>query len=216
MERTKFCKELQFISVPDLPRARAMTMMGALILCALFARGAFAACGSSAQHMRATAVSTPPLPALQESAPSDVLSEQSEDEHEPAIAGLWKTVFVSGGAVVNLGFNTWHHDGTEWALDGSFPPSRGNVCPGVWEKVGRRTYVTVHPAFNYDASGVNITSIFIERLKVTISRDGNSFEGTFRWDNYDFEGNLLSGSVTGTVTATRIKVCSPFPFPFPR
>jgi hypothetical protein len=77
------------------------------------------------------------------------------------MTGLWKTVFVAGGAVVNLGFNTWHSDGTEWALDGTFPPAGGNVCPGVWERIGHRTYVTVHPAFNYDASNTHIVGIFL-------------------------------------------------------
>jgi hypothetical protein len=54
-------------------------------------------------------------------------------------------------------------------------------------------------------------------LKVTISSDGNSYQGTFTWDNYDFQGNLLSGNnVAGTITGTRIKVGSAFPFPFPQ
>jgi hypothetical protein len=44
---------------------------------------------------------------------------------------------------------------------------------------------------------------------------GKRFEGKFRFDNYDFQGNLLSGSVAGDVTATRIKVGAPFPFPIP-
>jgi hypothetical protein len=122
---------------------------------------------------------------------------------------------VSGGAVINVGFDTWHADGTELALDGSFPPVVGNVCPGVWEKTGRRTYATVHPAFNYDAAGLNVVSIFIERLDVTISPDGGSYGGTFTWDSYDFNGSLLPGSVAVTVTGTRITVNGPLPFPCP-
>jgi hypothetical protein len=60
-------------------------------------------------------------------------------------------------------------------------------------------------------------SIFIERLNVTISRDGNSYQGSFTWDSYDFQGNLLSdSSVAGTITGTRIQVDSAFPFPFPQ
>lgn len=216
MRRSNFRNLRALIRVPHLPRVRSMTIICAVIVFALFAAGAFAACGSAAQRMSVGALSTLPLPALQQSAPTDAPSEQPENRHEPAMTGLWKTVYESGGAVVNLGFNTWHDDGTEWALDGSFPPALGNVCGGVWERVGPRTYVTVHPAFNYDASGVNITSIFIERLKITITPDGNCFEGTFRWDNYDFQGKLLSGSVTGTITATRIKVGAAFPFPFPQ
>jgi hypothetical protein len=123
------------------------------------------------------------------------------------MTGLWKTVMVSGGAVVMVGFDTWHSDGTEWSLDGLFTPASGNVYPGVWEKTGPGTYSTVHPAFEYDAAGVNIVAIFIERMHVTIGADGNSFQGVFLWDNYDFQGNLLPGA--------RIAVGAPFPFPFP-
>jgi hypothetical protein len=130
------------------------------------------------------------------------------------MTGLWKTVFVAGGAVVNLGFNTWNNDGTEWALDGGFAPAVGNVCPGVWKRIGHRTYRTVHPAFNYDPSNTHVVSIFIERMKVTITRDGNSYQGDFTWDSYDFQGNLLPGSVAGRITGTRIQVGSAFPFPF--
>ena len=138
-----------------------------------------------------------------------------DNDVEPQIPGLWKTVFVSGGVVQNVGFDTFHRDGTELALDGSFPPATGNVCPGVWEKIGPRTYTTVHPAFNYDPAGINIVSVFIEPIHVTVSQDGNSFSGTFSWDSYDFQGKLLPGSVAGTITGSRIAVGRAFPFPFP-
>ena len=129
--------------------------------------------------------------------------------------GLWKIVLTSAGSVVMVEFDTWHSDGTELALDGLFPPATGNVCPGVWEKTGPRSYETVHPAFEYDNAGLNVIAIFIERMHVTLSQDGNSMEGTFTWDNYDFQGNLLPGSLSGSVAATRIEVSSKFPFPFP-
>jgi hypothetical protein len=131
------------------------------------------------------------------------------------MTGLWRTVYVSGGVVINVGFNIWHSDGTEWALDSLSPPFQGNTCGGAWEQIGRRTYRTVHPAFNYDTAGLNAVGIFIERVKVTLSADGNRFEGKFTFDNYDFQGNLLSPSVAGAVTGTRITVGSPFPFPIP-
>jgi hypothetical protein len=79
----------------------------------------------------------------------------------------------------------------------------------VWEHVGRRTYRTIHPAFNYDAAGLNVVGVFIERVEVTLRADGKEFEGKFTFDNYDFQGNLLSGSVIGTISATRIEVGDP-------
>lgn len=192
-------------------------LTGVLVtLLTLWAPGASAACGSPAQRMSATVLAAPPLPLLQQSASDSALdSEHRSGDQRPSITGLWNTVYVSGGAVINVGFNVWHSDGSEWALDSLSPPFQGNTCAGVWEQIGRRTYRTVHPAFNYDAAGLNVVGIFIERVEVTLSADGNRFEGTFTFDNYDFQGNLLSGSVAGTLTATRIKVGAPFPFPIP-
>ena len=71
-------------------------------------------------------------------------------------------------------------------------------------------YKTVHPAFNYDSAGLTVVGVFIERVEVTLSENGSRFEGTFTFDNYDFQGNLLSGSVAGTLTATRIRVGDPY------
>jgi hypothetical protein len=144
----------------------------------LFVQSAHGAC-KSFQGQIPGGVAAQQAPPVNELDPDGLPSEEPEHGkgphgRRPPITGLWKTVFVSGGAVINLGFNTWHSDGSEWALDSTPGPVQGNVCPGVWEKVGRRTYATVHPAFNYDASGVNVTSIFIERLRVTISPDGES------------------------------------------
>lgn len=185
-------------------------------LSSVWSSSAVAACGSSAQRIPASVFAAQPLPLAQESASDSTLGKESRsgDKH-PSITGFWKTVYMSGGAVINVGFNVWHSDGTEWALDSLSPPFQGNTCAGVWEQVGRRTYKTVHPSFNYDSAGLSVVGIFIERVEVTLSADGSRFEGTFTFDNYDFQGNLLSGSVAGALKATRINVRDPFPFPIP-
>jgi hypothetical protein len=194
---------------------RIKILLVTVALSSVWVPGAAAACGSSAQRLPPSVSSALQLPpSLQEPASDGVAAEEPERGEGPSMTGLWKTVFVAGGAVVNLGFNTWNSDGTEWALDGGFPPAAGNVCPGVWKRIGHRSYRTVHPAFNYDASNTHVVSIFIERLKITISRDGNSYQGDFTWDSYDFQGNLLPGSVAGRIAGTRIQVGSAFPFPF--
>ena len=194
-----------------LRRTETTAAMAVMALSALFAPQA-SACGSSTNGMALLNVSALrlPDPAVRPLAPAP-----RQDDSEPSMTGLWKTVSMSDGALVMVAFDTWHSDGTELALDGSFPPATGNVCPGVWEKTGPRTYSTVHPAFEYDATGMNILAIFVERMEVTLSPDGNSFQGTFTWDNYDFQGHLLDGSLTGTVTGVRVKAGSAFPFPFP-
>jgi hypothetical protein len=185
-----------------------------MALSALFVPSA-RACGNPAQRLAAGALSFLTMPRIVEPDLPALPSESQQGTPEHSMTGLWKTTLVSGGSVVMVAFDTWHSDGTELALDGLFPPATGNVCPGVWEKTAPRTYSTVHPAFEYDNAGVNIVAIFIERMHVTISADGSSFQGTFTWDNYDFKGKLLAGSVAGTVTGARVKVGSAFPFPFP-
>jgi hypothetical protein len=185
-------------------------------LSSVWTSSAVAACGSSPQRTPAAVSAASPLPLPQESASDATVERESRfGDKRPPITGLWKAVYMSGGAVVNVGFNIWHSDGTEWALDSLAPPFQGNTCAGVWEQTGPRTYKTVHPSFNYDSAGLTVVGVFIERVKVTLSLDGSRFDGTFTFDNYDFQGNLLPGSVAGTLTATRINVDEPFPFPIP-
>jgi hypothetical protein len=197
---------------------RIKVLLVTVALWSVWVPGAVAACGSSGLRVSPSVSSALQLsPPLQEPASDGVAAGEPQREREPSMTGLWKTVLVAGGAVVNVGFNTWRSDGTEWALDGGVLPAGGNVCPGVWERIGHRSYRTVHPAFNYDASNTHVVGIFIERLKITISPDGNSYQGDFTWDSYDLQGNLLSdSSVAGKVMGTRIQVDSAFPFPFPQ
>ncbi len=195
---------------------QSKTLLTAMAVLAFWGQAAAAACGSSGQRIPVNVFAAQPLPILQEPASESTQdSEPRTGDKSPSMTGLWRTVYVSGGVVINVGFNIWHSDGTEWALDSLSPPFQGNTCGGAWEQIGRRTYRTVHPAFNYDTAGLNAVGIFIERVKVTLSADGNRFEGKFTFDNYDFQGNLLSPSVAGAVTGTRITVGSPFPFPIP-
>ena len=195
---------------------RIKILIVTMALSSVWASSAAGACGSSGQGILPSAFAAPPLPLVQESASDNTPdSEPRSGDTSASITGLWRTVYVSSGAVINVGFNIWHSDGTEWALDSISPPFQGNTCGGAWEQIGPRTYRTVHPAFNYDAAGLNVTGIFIERVKVTLSADGSTFSGNFTFKNYDFQGNLQPGTVAGTVTATRIKVGAPFPFPIP-
>jgi hypothetical protein len=187
----------------------------------IFALGARAECGVAARNLARFA---PAIQAIQTSAavPPEGLSPQAvwlqaqaEAGSDIPIIGLWKGIWVSSGTTVDVGFEQWHSDGTE-ILNDTPPPASGNVCLGTWEKIGPRTYSLVHPAFNFDAAGTTVVSIFIEREQVTVSLDGNDFTGTFTWDSYDFSGQPLAGShLAGTLTGKRIQVNAPFPFPFP-
>jgi hypothetical protein len=199
------------------------TVAGVIAFCTVFPQRANAQCGLGAALARkATGPAFNSLvnpPQVDLAQPQSESEEHDAEEHrgKPSIAGFWKTVFTSepDGAVVDVGFDQFHPDGTENAVD-SPAPSSGNVCLGVWEKTGPRRYTDVHPSFNWDVASGKVVSIFVERLYLNVSRNGKKFSGTFTWDSYDFSGNPLDGShVAGTVTGDRITVNDPIPFPFP-
>ena len=207
---------------------RRLTIVGAaagvFAFCTIFPQGAKAQCGSAAALAR-KAPGAALNSVVDSAAQTELAQPESESEEHDAqehrgkssIAGFWKTVFTSepDGTVVDVGFDQFHPDGTENAVD-SPAPSSGNVCLGVWEKTGPRSYKDVHPSFNWDVASGKVVSIFVERLYVRVSRNGKKFSGTFTWDSYDFSGDPIGGShVVGTVTGDRITVNDPIPFPFP-
>lgn len=200
----------------------ARKSIGILAFCTLLAAGAKAQCGRVPPQVAALAPGLAALPQPAVIWPHATQGEsaerqlaQAEETADVPITGLWKTVYTSGGMVVNVGLDQWHSDGTQMAND-AVPAIFGNICEGVWQKTGPRTYSLLHPVFNYDSSGVSVVSIFIERQQVTLDPGGNTFSATFTWDSYDFNGTPISGShLAGTIKGTRITATGPFPFPFP-
>jgi hypothetical protein len=101
------------------------------------------------------------------------------------IVGLWLATWTdhtggpSEGTVVAKLWDVWHADRTETQNDNG-PVIIGFVCQGAWKPLGNRTYFLSHPAFNYvGADGhLDTTSSGVIYEKVTVSKDGNSFEGT--------------------------------------
>jgi hypothetical protein len=86
---------------------------------------------------------------------------------------------------------------------------------GAWKRIKARTYSLVHPFFVFDTSG-RAVAIAIERSRITVAPDGNTFEGKWTQDNYDFSGHVVAGGhFDGTLTGTRIAPGRRFPFPFP-
>ncbi len=104
--------------------------------------------------------------------------------NEP-IVGLWLATWTdnsggpSEGEVVLNVWDVWHADRTETQND-TTTVINGFVCQGVWRPLGKRTYFLSHPSFNYLAPDghldQNNSTVIYE--KVTVSKDGNSFQGT--------------------------------------
>jgi hypothetical protein len=125
------------------------------------------------------------------------------------IVGMWEIELVAKnipnappeGIVIDHGYSQWHSDGTE-IMNSSRPPATGNFCLGVWKKSGPDTYSLTHRvlSFNLDGSPEGPGSL---REVVTLDRSGNTFSGTFTFDQFDTLGNLKF-HLEGVVRATRI------------
>jgi hypothetical protein len=120
----------------------------------------------------------------------------------PGIVGLWNVTFSSGGEIVDVAFDAWHSDGTE-ILNDYTNPIEGNVCLGVWEQTGPRSFRLKHPSWAFDTNGTLLGTVVI-RENVTLSPDSNSYKGTYRYDIYDTTGAFVT-ELTGTLSATRIR-----------
>lgn len=141
--------------------------------------------------------------------------------HEAAIVGLWKFEMLAkstpgntnpmpDGALVDFGTQAWHSDGTELLNSGSRNPGDGNFCQGVWEQVGRSTFKLDHMPLAWE-SGAYIGPVKMSML-VTVDPSGNHFSGVFSQTLYqasmtpghEFDESAPAGTITGTITATRI------------
>jgi hypothetical protein len=118
-------------------------------------------------------------------------------DHRASIVGLWQVTLVADDTVIDVGFDAWHADGTETLNDAS--PVSHNVCLGVWQQTGRRTYQLKHPAFRYDAAG-NVIGTLVLRETNVVNRAGDRFSGDFTIQFFDPAGAMIfegAGQITG-------------------
>jgi hypothetical protein len=175
--------------------------IGVFALAAACAPVSFAGCGDIA--LNAVAVSRNAGPFVRGVGPLGAARLAAADE-QPAgasIVGMWKFTFTVDSMPIDVGYAQWHSDGTE-ITNSSRDPRTGNFCLGVWAKTGASTYKLNHQALNWDGAGHFVGPATI-REEVTVSKDGNSFSGTFTIDLYDTNGNTIA-HVAGAVTAERV------------
>ncbi|HEX3913238.1 MAG TPA: hypothetical protein VHW71_07005 [Steroidobacteraceae bacterium] len=161
-----------------------------------------------------------------------------EDEYGPSffhapIVGLWSFKYTSKGNMATLGIpdgapidngNTaWFADGNEITFSGARNPIVGASCIGVWKQTGERTYVLNHIGLSWNpmapsnglagpgnpggGPGASSGPAFIKQF-VTLSRDGQSYTGTFSINQLMPDGKTpaLPAPIKGTLTATRVTV----------
>jgi len=123
-----------------------------------------------------------------------------------SIVGLWHAVYTAtdGTDFAYQSFDVWHADGTEFE-SADIPPVVGALCVGVWKQVGA-TVTLNHFGWTWDPTGVP-TGSFNLLETITVSIDGNSYEGSFDFRPYDMSGNFEAGGEhKGSIAATRITV----------
>jgi hypothetical protein len=206
-------------------------VMGVAVLTTAFAARAGATCaelpadllqaalaGTSRQKaagMPAGSV-TPQFAAAAAAAP---LAAARPAEAGPSIVGFWHVQFIASGnagipdgVILDDGFVQWHSDGPE-IMNSSREPGTGNFCMGVWENGGQRTFRLNHFAMGWDNTGQlctppagktvcypGVTNI---RETVSVTPQGDTYDGTLTIDQYDLQNHLLF-RITGTVKGERI------------
>jgi hypothetical protein len=89
----------------------------------------------------------PALPLAQD---QDQDQEESKSGRRPSpLVGMWNVNFYVAGQVWDVAIEQFYADGNEMTNDLAFPPSQGNVCYGVWERVGNNTYKMKHIGWAY-------------------------------------------------------------------
>ncbi|HTU00013.1 MAG TPA: hypothetical protein VMF58_18330 [Rhizomicrobium sp.] len=149
-----------------------------------------AACGSQTRNTGSKTIKLP----------HEFFNRAGSQRNGSSIVGLWKVDYTAGGNPVYTGLEQWHSDGLEWEF-ADIPTITGDVCMGVWSGHGRKVNL-YHTGWTFDSNGnPNGTMILTHEDKV--SKDGESFSGTFDLKFFDSDGNLLQ-EVTGDDNGTRI------------
>lgn len=182
-----------------------LAIVALLTLTTMFAPGAKAAC--SAPSNTKFGITSPESTFLRGEWKIARFSDEKEEEKEASIVGLWHVFFVSGGQPFDEGFDEWHSDGTE-ILNDTAPPQpangAGTICLGVYKKTAPATYKLRHPFWSFDANG-NLAGSGVILETVVVDEDGDSYHGTFTFDQFNLSGNLIF-EATGDLNAKRITV----------
>jgi hypothetical protein len=175
---------------------KQMTLaLGTILIGTLLAASAHAECGIL--NLPKPAASLLPQSWQSQSEPASLLLVQ--DSTEPVV-GMWHVTFIAkgnpngppDGTTVDNTLSHWHSDGTEMTLS-SRPPASGDVCLGVWKKIGDRHYRLNHYGIGFDPATDPNTPLGFGNIRqdIVVSADGKTFQGTFSIRQYDSSGNLL-------------------------
>ena len=131
-------------------------------------------------------------------------NEQSDTVYSDSIVGLWQVVYTPvSGSPITMSFKEWHSDGTEFE-NISLAPVGGDICFGAWKTIAPRTVKTHHVGWIFATPGATATNYFIQDETDTVSRDGKTYTGTYKFQAYNLDGVKQGPESDGTIAATRI------------
>jgi hypothetical protein len=133
----------------------------------------------------------------------------SEEDNAP-IVGLWK--FKLSGFLKDFGTQAFHAGGTETMFSAGVDPSTGDVCQGVWRRIGRSTYTLNHIAMAWTAPGAQYGVLIHIHMTINLAHSGDAFTGHYNVslfsatpDNpFDEKGGAFA-SGSGDVIASRVQ-----------
>jgi hypothetical protein len=141
---------------------------------------------------------TPRLPAAAQS------SGVGQGNRSSSIVGLWHvTYYFDDGSEMAQSFDQWFADGNEVEFADL---GQGVACQGVWKQTAPGKIKLLHLGWSYDLVNVNfLIGSFTEEQLLSVSGDGNQYDGTYHFNFFDVNGNLV-GDLSGTLRATRLAV----------
>lgn len=137
------------------------------------------------------------------------IGEPGSDSGHASVVGFWHALLLVDGNPETPLFQSivqYHADGLEAESADQSSINPGNYCMGVWKQEGD-TVEIYHIAWLFQNG--NTAGYAVITQKNTLSHDGNSYTGTFRFKQYDNSGTLVM-SLKGTTSAQRIDFHHPF------
>lgn len=195
--------------------SRILPAFGALVLALSFVPNANAQCGGYTKLLPTRTNFHPQLGQARLIRAAYLPGEDEESSASVSMVGLWHIKFIAegndgipNGTEVDAGYSEWHSDGTELTLSGGRAPNTGDVCLGVWEKVGSKEYKLNHFGIAWDptagAAGEIVGPARIQAT-LTLGSSGNTFSGPFVITQFNETGTILA-QIKGTLNGTRMDI----------
>jgi hypothetical protein len=189
---------------------KTATLTAALGLLGMAVAGqASASCMGSAHSPTQDPSAVRLAPAVYRPGTASFIRVSDSEDAQDSIVGLWQFKFVGFGP--DYGSQAWHSDGTELIYSGGQNPETGDVCQGVWRKLGPSTYSLNHIAMGRPAPGAAFGIRVHIHAVVTVDASGNHYSGKYTAAVYSvsetdpFDESMEVASGTGVMTGTRVR-----------